>query len=151
MNTGGPADDPPPALLSLWYLAASLAERSGRLEYRHPLVAVRNAGGVVTGALDVVRGEPAASAIVRGHGWWARAVLGTAAAAVPPVDADSLLVLWAGFRGSTNAIALLPPEIRFARITSAAAGTGVGPTLSARLLSWADTIEDFFDRQEWAD
>jgi hypothetical protein len=55
----------PPTLLTMWYLAASLAERRDRLEYRHPLVAVRNTNNLVTGGLDIVRGEPAPSAIIQ--------------------------------------------------------------------------------------
>lgn len=139
---------PRPELLSLWYLAASLAERGDRLEHRHPLVAVRNANDIVIGALDVVSGEPAPSAVIRGEGWWARAVLGTAAAAIPVIDAAALRGLWAAFRGRTNTIALLPPEIRFRRIATAAASAGVASVLAARLLSWADTVEDFFSQRE---
>jgi hypothetical protein len=137
----------PPTLLSLWYLAACLAERGDRLEYRHPLVAVRNVNNVVTGGLDVVRGEPAASAVIRGEGWWSRAVLGTAAAGIPPIDGRALTGLWASFQGKAGAVALLPPELRYARIEAAAARARIAPTLAGRLLGWSDAVAEHFRRQ----
>ncbi|SNQ48837.1 conserved hypothetical protein [Frankia canadensis] len=137
----------PPTLLSLWYLAACLAERGDRLEYRHPLVAVRNANNLVTGGLDVVRGEPAASAVIRGEGWWSRPVLGTAAAGMPPIEGRVLTGLWAQFQGKAAALALLPPELRFARLEAAAARAGIAPTLAGRLLGWSDAVVEHFRRQ----
>ncbi|KJE21947.1 hypothetical protein FF36_03699 [Frankia torreyi] len=137
----------PPTLLSLWYLAACLAERGDRLEYRHPLVAVRNANNLVVGGLDVVRGEPVASAVIRGDGWWSRAVLGTAAAALPPIDGQVLTGLWATFQGKAGAVALLPSELRYARIEAAAARAGIPATLAGRLLSWSDAVVEHFRRQ----
>ncbi len=137
----------PPTLLSLWYLAACLAERGDRLEYRHPLVAVRNVNNVVVGGLDVVRGEPAASAVIRGDGWWSRPVLGTAAAGIPPIEARVLTGLWAGFQGKAAAVALLPADLRFARVEAAAAWAGMAPTLAGRLLSWSDAVAEHFRRQ----
>ncbi|WP_391530612.1 hypothetical protein, partial [Candidatus Frankia nodulisporulans] len=137
----------PPALLSLWYLAACLAGRGDRLEYRHPLVAVRNGNNLVTGGLDVVRGEPAASAVIRGEGWWSRAVLGTAAAALPPIDGAALTGLWAGFQGKAGTIALLPQPARFARIGAAAELAGITPTLAGRLLAWSDAVVEHFRNQ----
>ncbi|CAO5156775.1 conserved hypothetical protein [Frankia sp. AiPs1] len=137
----------PPTLLSLWYLAACLGERGDRLEYRHPLVAVRNANNLVIGGLDVVRGEPAASAVIRGEGWWSRAVLGTAAATIPPIDGPVLTGLWSGFQGKAGTLALLPQPVRFARIEAAAARAGITPTLAGRLLAWSDAVVEHFRSQ----
>ncbi|WP_163553737.1 hypothetical protein [Candidatus Frankia alpina] len=137
----------PPTLLSLWYLAACLAERGDQLEYRHPLVAVRNANNLVVGGLDVVRGEPAASAVIRGDGWWSRAVLGTAAAGLAPIEGRALTGLWATFQGKAGTMALLPPALRYARIEAAADRAGIPATLAGRLLSWSDAVVEHFRRQ----
>jgi hypothetical protein len=137
----------PPTLLSLWYLAACLAEPGDRLEYRHPLVAVRNANSLVIGGLDVVRGEPAGSAVIRGEGWWSRAVLGTAAAALPQIEGRVLTVLWGAFQGRAGSLALLPPELRFARLEAVAAEADITPTLAGRLLGWSDAVAEYFRRQ----
>lgn len=137
----------PPTLLSLWYLAGCLAEPGDRLEYRHPLVAVRNRHLLVTGGLDVVRGEPAPSAVIRGTGWWSRPVLGTAAAGIPPIDAAALTGLWADFQGKAGSLAQLPPALRFARIEAAAEQADIAPTLAGRLLAWSDAVVDHFRRQ----
>ncbi len=137
----------PPTLLSLWYLAACLAERGDQLEYRHPLVAVRNANNLVVGGLDVVRGEPAASAVIRGDGWWSRAVLGTAAAGLAPIEGRALTGLWATFQGKAGTMALLPPALRYARIEAAADRAGIPATLAGRLLSWSDVVVEHCRRQ----
>lgn len=139
--------EPAPTLLSLWYLAASLAERGDHLDYRHPLVAVRNSNNLVTGGLDIVRGEPPASAVIVGDGWWARAVLGTAAAGITPIAARILAGLWADFRGKANAVALLPPTLRYARIQAAATRADIPAGLAGRLLSWTDAVEEHFRYQ----
>jgi hypothetical protein len=137
-----------PALLSLWYLAASLAEHGDRLEYRPPLVTVRNSSGLVLGALDIMHGAPGESAVVRGDGWWARAVRGTAAASVGPTDERTLTLLWVALSGKVNSLVLLPPDIRFRRIGEVAAAAGVTVDSASRLLSWTDVVQDFFAEVE---
>jgi hypothetical protein len=137
-----------PALLSLWYLAASLAEHGDRLEYHHPLVTVRNSVGLILGSLDIMHGAPGESAVVRGDGWWARAVRGTAAAGIEPTEERTLALLWVALSGKVNSLVLLPPEIRFRRIGDVAAAVGVTVTRASRLLSWTDVVQDFFAEVE---
>jgi hypothetical protein len=146
--SGTPPAYTPSALLSLWYLAASLGEHGDKLEYRHPFVTVRNGVGLVIGTLDIMHGAAGESAIVRGDGWWARAVRGTAAASIEPTDSGTLTLLWAALSGKANSLALLPPEIRFRRIGTVAAAAGVSVTVASRLLSWTDVVQDFITKAE---
>jgi hypothetical protein len=132
----------------MWYLAACLAGHHDTLEYRHPMLAVRNSAGVVTGACEIVRGSPGSRWVVRGKGWWARAVHGTATVSVDPIDVATLATCWRELRGKANAVAMFPPDLRFRRVEAMAGRAGVEPAVAARLLSWADPVEDFFSRPE---
>jgi hypothetical protein len=152
MDEGGPA----PAALCLWYLAAVLGDPAGRLEYRPPLVAVRASSGVVSAALDVVSETPGhdpavastAIAVVLGSGWWARAVLGTAAVAVDPMDAATLRWLWERLLGRSREFVAMPPPLRFARIDELAAAAGVEPGLVGRLVNWVDQVARVVAKEE---
>jgi hypothetical protein len=57
-----------------------------------------------------------------------------------------LTACWRELRGKANAVALLPPDLRFRRVEAMAGRAGVAPALAARLVSWADSVEDYFAR-----